>query len=87
MRCSCFNIKQLAKDNDILINIADKNLGFCINHTEWYMNEYQRQLAEKEIYEEKNYADMEQIISKGHSDLREIHNKYHQDDDLISIQY
>ena len=83
-RSDYFNIKQLAKDNNTIINIADKNLGFSINHIEWYVNEYKRQLADKEIYEEKNYTDMEQIISKGYSDLRKIHNKYHQDDDLIA---
>lgn len=78
-----FIIKKLAKDNNTIINIADKALGFSINHIEWYVSEYKRQLADKEVHEEKNFADVEQIILKGHNDLREIYNTYHQDNELI----
>ena len=53
-----------------------KNLGFSINHTQWYINEYQRQLADTGVYHKKAYADIENIIRIGHRDLNEIKDKY-----------
>ena len=66
----------MANNHDIVINTADKNLGFSINHTQWYINEYQRQLADTGVYHKKAYADIENIIRIGHRDLNEIKDKY-----------
>ena len=38
------SIQTLAKNNDIIIRISDKNMGLCINNTSWYINEYYRQI-------------------------------------------
>ena len=48
------SIKTLANEHGIVISTADKKLGFIINHTQWYANEYQRQLADKDVYHKKH---------------------------------
>ena len=58
-------IKDLTNKKDIIVNVADKNLGFSINHVTWYTNEYKRQLADNVVYEKKNHNDMDQIIKNG----------------------
>ena len=69
-------IKDLTNKKDIIVNVADKNLGFSINHVTWYTNEYKRQLADNVVYEKKNHNDMDQIIKNGREDLTTIFNKY-----------
>lgn len=77
MTQSEFNIiRKLAEDNDIIINTADKNLGFSINHVQWYTNEYKRQLSDKQVYENIPIQEQRNIITKGHRDLMELHQKY-----------
>lgn len=44
------SLRQLANDDSIVINISDKNLGFTINDTEWYIHEYNRMFKESDIY-------------------------------------
>ena len=58
------------------MNVADKNLGFSINHVAWFTNEYNRQLGDSEVYDQKNHNDMDQIIKNGRKNLTTIFNKY-----------
>ena len=69
-------IKDLAKNNDIVINTADKNLGFSINHIKWYCDEYNRQLSDGNVYEEIPYANKNDIIRQGYTDLNNLYEKY-----------
>ena len=69
-------IKDLTNNKDIIVNVADKNLGFSINHVAWFTNEYNRQLGDSEVYDKKNHNDMDQIIKNGRKDLTTIFNKY-----------
>ena len=69
-------IKDLAKNNDIVINTADKNIGFSINHIKWYCDEYNRQLSDGNVYEEIPYANKNDIIRQGYTDLNNLYEKY-----------
>lgn len=69
-------ITELAKINDIIINTADKNLGFSINSIQWYVNEYKRQLSDNDVYENMSCADMKNIIENSHEKLLDLHNIY-----------
>ena len=60
----------------MIINTADKNLGFSINHTAWYLQEYERQLSDKDVYEEFDIKNIENIVKQGKSDLLLIYNNY-----------
>ena len=53
----------LGKDKDIIINTADKNIGFSINTTSWYAGELKRQLSDRNTYIE--------IINDTNTDLIE----------------
>ena len=39
------HLLQISSSDDIIINIADKNLGLCINDVSWYVHEYSRHLS------------------------------------------
>lgn len=69
-------IHNLAKRPDIIVNVADKNLGFCINSTKWYVQEYDRQLSDNNVYTQVPYDNMADIITKGLKDLHILHDKY-----------
>lgn len=45
-----FKLNKLCKDKDIIILIADKNLGFVILDRQWYINELKRQLCGNNTY-------------------------------------
>jgi len=64
-------ISALANDDKIIINVADKNLGFCINSTRWYSQEYDRQLSNALVYT-PIYLNCEQIKINAISELRQI---------------
>ena len=69
-------VKDLARRNDVIVNIADKNLGLTINNTDWYVKEYQRQLQCTETYVFATLYPNDGVIQKGVSDLRDICAKY-----------
>ena len=46
-------IKQLFRisaSDDIVVNVADKNLGLCVNDISWYIQEYSRHIALNYLY-------------------------------------
>ena len=69
-------IHDMAKDSNIVINTADKNLGFTIYNIEWYINEYNRQLSDNDVYEELPLTQINNIVDKGKQELLLIYNKY-----------
>ena len=76
-------IKHLADNSNIIVNIADKNLGFSVNHVQWYVAEYKRQLSDTTVYEAKEYSKINEIITQGTNDLKTLYDKYHDDPGLI----
>lgn len=48
----------ISASDDIVINIADKNLGLCINDISWYIQEYFRHISDKNTYQEFPYDDL-----------------------------
>ena len=78
-------IDSIADSNDIIVNIADKNLGFSVNHIEWYINEYNRQLSDKDVYEKIEYGLMNDIIINGCEQLQIIYKKYDNNRDLAYL--
>ena len=79
-------INSIAKNPNIIINTADKNLGFTINHIEWYEQEYQRQLSDYEIYEQLPLEQIPNILEKGREELLLIYNRYSNDSSLNSYK-
>lgn len=63
-------IKKTANKKDIIINISDKNLGFCMNTTNWYINESFRQLGQ-EIYSPIHLS-LDNILDKALDDRKII---------------
>ena len=45
-------LHSLALSYDVIVNTADKNLGFVINNIKWYHNETSRQVNNKKTYRE-----------------------------------
>ena len=43
-------LSELANNQNIIVNTADKNLGLLINNISWYVNELNRKLADKQVY-------------------------------------
>ena len=69
-------INTVANMPDIIINTADKNLGFTNNHLDWYKQEYKRQLSDNDVYEKLPLEPLSNILSLGKNDLLLLHNKY-----------
>lgn len=65
-----------AKSNQIVFNIADKNLGLCINDTTWYMDEYSRHLSDTHTYQELDYNLLTHILDTSISKLHGLYHKY-----------
>lgn len=76
------DIQHLAKNPKIIINTADKNLGLSINSVEWYVQEYERQLNDEQIYTQIPYNEIENIIINGIKDLSILHKKYSKHQEL-----
>ena len=72
-------INRISNDANIIINRADKNLGFSINHISWYVQEYKRQLSDNEIYEQLPFEHIPDIIEEGRKELLLIYKKYASD--------
>ena len=72
-------INRISNDPNIIINTADKILGFSINHINWYVQEYKRQLSDNEIYEQLPFNHIPDIIEEGRKELLLIYNKYAND--------
>ena len=43
-------LRRINNKDEIVINVADKNLGFVINNTSWYVHELNRQLSDSNTY-------------------------------------
>ena len=43
-------LSELANNQNIIVNTADKILGLVINTISWYVHELNRQLADKQVY-------------------------------------
>jgi len=70
-------LNSLVKDDTIVINVADKNLGFVINDTEWYVQEYHRMMRKNtKIYRLLPNVDVSKIIDDSLIDLYEIAKKF-----------
>ena len=67
---------QLSNRKDIVINIADKNMGFIINNTTWYIQELSRQLSDTATYIEICNCDQNDIIQISISNLNKLRQKY-----------
>lgn len=70
------NIRCLSKNPKIIVNTADKNLGLSINSIEWYIQEYDRQLNDEQIYTQIPYSELDNIIINGITDLDVLYKKY-----------
>ena len=71
-------IKQLhkiGKETDYVINVADKNLGFVINNTTWYVKELDRQLNDQSTYREIMNVSKEGLIDISKSNLIKLNHK------------
>ena len=66
----------LSINSDSISNVADKNLGFFLNSSTWYKDEYTRQLADSTTYNEFPYTNIHDIKIAGISDLKNIFLKY-----------
>ena len=75
-------INTVANMPDIIINTADKNLGFTINHLDWYIQEYKRQLSDNDVYEKLPLEQLSNILSLGKNDLLLLYNKYANNENL-----
>ena len=67
---------KLSNRNDIVINIADKNIGFVINNTTWYVKELRRQLSDKYTYIEISGCNKNDLIDISTSNLNKLKSKY-----------
>ena len=67
---------KLSNRIDIVINIADKNIGFVINNTTWYVKELHRQLSDKYTYIEISGCNKNDIIDISTSNLNKLKSKY-----------
>ena len=72
-------INRISNDANIIINTADKNLGFSINHISWYVQEYKRQLSDNEIYEQLPFEHIPDIIEEGRKEILLIYKIYASD--------
>ena len=75
-------LSELANNQNIIVNTADKNLELVINNTSWYVHELNRQLADKQVYVEVGNCTIEDIadISKHHlMELQESLKRYNMD--------
>ena len=69
-------IQKLAKNPNIVINTADKNLGISINSIDWYIKEYERQLEDEKIYTQIPHQELNNIIEKAFQELHQLYEKY-----------
>ena len=67
---------RISASDDIVINIADKNLGLCIDDISWYIQEYSRHISDKNTYQEFPYDDLYYILDISISNLHDISIKY-----------
>ena len=65
-------LSELANNQDIIVNTADKNLGLVINNTSWYVNELNRQLADKLVYVEVGNCTIENIVDISKHNLLDL---------------
>ena len=85
-------LKSLKEDSTIRVCLADKNLGFCVVTTDWYIGECLRHLENKDTYElcpsflvthnkiiDKSYQDLERIMETFNIRSIEIKNFILQD--------
>ena len=78
----------ISASDDIVINIADKNLGLCINDISWYIQEYSRHISDKDTFQEFPYDDLYYILDISISNLHDISIKYSNNlPKHVSVQY
>ena len=65
-------LSELANNQNIFVNTADKNLGLVINNTLWYVNELNRQLADKLVYVEVGNCTIENIVDISKHNLLDL---------------
>ena len=66
------DLYQLSKETEFIVNVADKNLGFVINNTSWYINELDRQLSDKTTYREITDITKEELIDISKTKLNKL---------------
>ena len=70
------HLLQISSSNDVIINIADKNLGLCINDVSWYVHEYSRHLSDIDTYQEFPYDDLYYMLDISISNLHDMYFRY-----------
>ena len=72
------HLLQISSSDDIIINIADKNLALCINDVSWYVHEYSRHLSVIDTYHDQEfpYACLNYMLDSSISNQHDIYFRY-----------
>lgn len=66
------HLYNLSRNSEIIVNTADKNLGFVINNTSWYLRELYRQLSDTNTYREIHGTTKEELIQISQSNITKL---------------
>ena len=65
-------LQNLSENPDIIANTADKNLGFSLNTTDWYIHEIKRQLSDTSTYIELAGVTEDSILTLNKDNLKKL---------------
>ena len=65
-------IQQLQNDNDIILTMTDKNMGWALVPISWFQNEYNRHFSDNETYQHIDKFDLTATTRHSNTILRQL---------------